>query len=351
MSDESLRGIDSVSDEKVKEIEDRLNAISRDEPYLDPGPSSEEKTEPAPEAKAEEAQSQVTEEAAESKEPESNDEPTLPDNHIRSLIGAGWTKEEIDEQHSALGDEFLTIAEKVHENRLRESREWAAHGRIEANQRAAAAEKLVEKQEQGQTPSELERVDIDALKREFGNDPRINAMIDSLGGSTNRAIEALQAMMPKIAESQARQEQSEQAALQNEVNSFFNSPDLLAYKDLYGVGPTQSIHDEGHWDARMKVLEVADQIRVGASYQGREVGLSDALSLAHESVSADFRVRAVREDIKSKMQQRQSSITQRPSTQQSNETAEKPPSEGGSREMSRKELEDKAQAALRQIFG
>jgi hypothetical protein len=342
---ESLKGTDHISDERIKEIEKVLQTIdSGEESHLT---DAVKVTEPEPKPVAESTEIKVdepqvsTEAAAES----TDDAPTLPDNYTRSLLASGWSAEEITEQHAALGDEFVTIAEKVHERRKIDAREWAAHGRIEANQRAAADD--ASRQETPDTPSEIERLDIAALKKEYGDDPRIASLIDKLGTQTNRAIEAMNSMLPNVAESAARQDASEKAALQNEINSFFGSPDVLSYKDFYGVGPTQSVNGD-HYDSRMRVLEVADQIRVGASYQGREVGLTEALSLAHDSVSADYRVRAIREDIKSKLQERAGSVTTPPSkgSESGNTSAPKVRTE-----KTRDEIEQHATDALRQIFG
>jgi hypothetical protein len=117
---------------------------------------------------------------------------------------------------------------------------------------------------------------------------------------------------------------------------------------LYGTGPTQSVTDD-FFENRMKVLEQADQIRAGASFQGREVGLTEALSLAHDSISASYRVQAIREDIKAKVQQRASSVTTPPAKGSEGGSTSAP--SGERPEKTRKEIEDASAIALREIFG
>lgn len=348
---ESLKGTDHVDDAKIAEIEAKLQAIAT-------GDASHLAGDPAPEPPKDEITPVVVTppvpvipevtpqvvEAAKVKPDEGGSAPTLPDNVVRSLIASGWSPDEITQQHAVLGVEFEKIAAKVHDKRAADSREWAAHGRMEANQRAAAAEPT--KESESLPPTELPRVDVEALKKQYGDDPRIAGIIDGLVGPVNKSIEAMNTMLPSVAESAARQEASEEAALQNEVNSFFSSPGVATYKALYGVGPTQGVDEEAYQN-RLRVMEVADQIRVGASYQGRIVGFTEALSLAHDTVSADYRVQAIREDIKQKVQQRAQSVTTPPSKGSVTGSVSAP---APRTEKTRAEIEAYAEAALREIF-
>ncbi len=356
MVQESLKGADHMSDEQLAKIERSLQAIdSGEESHLvrPPRPPEPEPVkvaesvavvEPVPDESQVSIEAAVEHTDSASEVEAASKTPTLPDNYIRSLLASGWSEQDITEQHASLGDEFVVIAEKVHSKRQSDSREWAAHGRIEANQREAAIDAA--RQTEPDTPTEIERLDVAALKKELGDDPRVMAFVDKLVTQTNKAIEAMNTMMPRVSESAARQEQSEKAALQNEVNAFFASPAVLPYKGLYGIGPTQDTEGD-HYTARMRVLEVADQIRVGASFQGREVGMSEALDLAHDSVSADHRVQAIREDIKAKVQKRAQSATTRPSKGSDSGSTSAP---AVRTEKTRDEIEQFAQNALRQIF-
>ncbi len=349
---ESLRGTDHVDDAKVAEIEAKLQAISTgDASHLSGDPTPEPlKDEVAPVIVTPpvplipEATPQVVEAAT---EPVEGEVPTLPDNYVRSLLASGWSNDEIISQHSVLGAEFEKIAAKVHEKRTADSREWAAHGRMEANQRAAAEEQAKPKESEPLPSSELPRVDVEALKKQYGDDPRIAGIIDGLVGPVNKSIEAMNAMLPSVADSVERQATSEKAALQNEVNAFFSSPEVLPYGKLYGLGPTQGV-DEDAYQNRLRVMEVADQIRTGAAFQNRIVGFTEALSLAHDSISADFRVQAIREDIKQQVQQRAASVTTPPSkgSVTGSVSAPAPPRT----EKTRAEIEAYAETALREIF-
>lgn len=358
------RMANTVTDEQAREIENKLEVIGGGEVY-------EVKEEPKAEAKEEatdevavdataEPETKVEDKVVESDAKEAADEesdeagapskpadesPTLPSNYIRSLKATGWDDEEIQRLVEHDFDLAKNTAEKVHENRMRESREWAAHGRIvRAGEPSTPATTEPVPSQPSQTPQQLPRVDVEALKTEFGEDEAIAGIIDRMSGPVNKAIEAMNLILPQVAESAARQKESENATVATEIDTFFKSSDLAAYAELYGVGPTRGVEAE-HFQNRMLVMEQADQIRVGASYQGREIGLSDALELAHDSVSSNFQMKAVRAEIKSKVQKRAKAVSLKPSI-----TKSTPPS-GDRSPITRANLEKRSASTLREIFG
>jgi len=343
---ENLRGILSMTDEKVADIEAQLQAIASDTVEADEVDevALEEAVEAAiTETVADEATKPETQEATDETATEADESLTLPANYVRSLLATGWSQDDIDSQLSVLGKDFEVVAEKIHENRLRESREWAAHGRIAADQASQVKDGPLD---DPNPLEELKRIDVDALKEEFGADENMTALLERIAGPLNKTIEAANVMFPSVAESAARQKESEQAALQNEVNGFFDSPDLRGYKDLYGAGPMGDLTD-ADYQQRMRVMEQADQIRVGASYQGRIVGLTEAMGLAHDSLSADYTAKAIREELKAKVKERSNAITNRPSKVETTV-----PEAGSQRtEKTRDELNAAAAIALREVFG
>jgi len=345
---ENLRGIIGMTDEDASEIEAKLQAISADMPYeaeeaVDEAALEDALDKAITETPAEESAEPVAEEATAEAADDATEALTLPDNYVRSLLASGWSQEDITEQSAALGDEFAKVAEKIHSNRVRESREWAAHGRIAADQASAVKDGPID----APNPlEELKRIDVEALKAEFGTDEQMTLLLERIAGPLNKTIEAANVMFPSVAESAARQKESEQAALQNEVNGFFDSPDLRGYKDLYGAGPMGDLTD-ADYQQRMRVMEQADQIRVGASYQGRIVGLTEAMGLAHDSLSADYTAKAIREELKAKVKERSNAITNRPSKVETTV-----PEAGSQRtEKTRDELNAAAAIALREVFG
>ncbi len=344
---ENLRGILSMTDEKVADIEAQLQAIASDTVEADEVDevALEEAVEAAiTETVADEATKPETQEATDETATEADESLTLPANYVRSLLATGWSQDDIDSQLSVLGKDFEVVAEKIHENRLRESREWAAHGRIAADQASQVKDGPLD---DPNPLEELKRIDVDALKEEFGADENMTALLERIAGPLNKTIEAANIMFPSVAESAARQKQSENAALETEINAFFTSPDLGSYEGLYGKGPMNGVTDQD-FQQRLKVMEQADRIRVGASYQGREVGLTEALSLAHDSVSADFTVQAVRKELQAKVLERSKGITSRPTKI---ETSENASLAAPKTERTRAELEAHAAEALKKVFG
>jgi len=341
-----------VSDEKAKEIEAKLDAISSDEPYIAPEPEATVET---PEVVVEttptpvEAAVEETSEVAEAPEstPEPTDEtkpdaPTLPDNVRRSLIATGWDEEEIDNNLSVLKDEFLPIAERVHQKRMDESREWAARGRMvrEVEPTKEAAEEVAET---------LAPMDVEELKAEYGHDPDMSALIDKMSGKMNASIEAINQILPIIAEQRAHQNEATDAAVQAQVNGFFETGGLVSYEGLYGKGNMQDL-EQGFYDSRMLVLQQADALQVGAAEQGRTVSMAEALGMAHDIVSGDFQMEALRADMKSKMQKRAASITLKPDSSGGG-PAETPTGERAQPQKTRAQMEIDAGLALRKLFG
>ncbi len=339
-----------VTAEKAQEIEAKLAAIASDTPVVEPEPvKAEESPESAVEADPTPVEAAVEENKdAPGSEPEpadkvQSDAPTLPANIRRSLVATGWTEEEIVEQHTALGDAFETIADKVHAKRMDESREWAARGRMV---REVEPEEEVAQKE---APSELPMIDVDAIKEKYGHDPDISAIIDEMSKPMNASIEALRSIMPEIAVQRAHQEEATQVAMRNEIESFFSSKELATYGGFYGAGDMDKLPEDGDlFNNRMSVLQYADQLQVGAGYQGRTISLSEALGMAHDAVSGDFRMEALREEIKAKMTQRAKAVTLRPESEGGDAT---PVAGEPRREKTRAELEAAATVSLRKLFG
>jgi hypothetical protein len=271
--------------------------------------------------------------------------PTLSDNVQRAMLGSKWTEEEIKQGFDVYGvDEMNKIADKVYQNHKDNSREWAAHGRMVTDSEAATQPQVTD---DSKPNDQLPRIDADALKEEYAHDEAIAQLIDKMAGPMNLSIEAINKILPSIAESKARHQQSEDAVLKQEIDGFFNGRDLAGFSKHYGEGSTESTVDTDAYGNRMKVLQYADQLRVGATYQGRDISLQDALYLAHDAVSGDWKMEAMREDLKTQLQKRAKSVTLKPAESSTSTTS-------GEAEVSekptRKQLEDTSLLALRELF-
>ena len=338
-----------VTDEKAAEIEAKLAAIASDTPYEAPEPEAEKTEEVVVETTLtqEEAAVEETVEAPAEKAEETADQsdaPTLPDNVRRSLIATGWDEEEIDNNLSVLGEDFIPIAERVHGKRMDESREWAARGRMV---------KETEPTEEATTEvaSTLAPLDVEDLKAQYGHDPDMSNLIDKMSAKMNTSIEAINQILPIIAEQRVHQHEATDAATKREVDAFFRDGDLASYEGLYGKGQMGDLEYSGdHFNNRMAVLQQADALQVGAAAQQRTVSMTEALGMAHEIVSGDFQMEALRAEMKAKVQQRAKSVTLKPDSSGGPATAT--PVAGEERpEKSRVQMEADALIALKKVFG
>lgn len=337
-----------VTDEKAAEIEAKLAAIISDEPYVAPEveatetPEAVVETAPTPVEAAVEENEDAPGSPPEPADKVQSDAPTLPANIRRSLIATGWDEEEIDNNLSVLGPDFIPVAEKVHQKRMDESSQWAAHGR-----RVREAEPTQE-DTSPELSEKLTSMDVEDLKTQYGHDPDMSALIDKMSAKMNTSIEAINQILPIIAEQRAHQQEATDAATKDQVDAFFDSSGLASFDGFYGKGRMQDI-EGGFYDHRMLVLQQADALQVGAAEQGRSVSMAEALGMAHDIVSGEFQMEALRAEMKTKMQQRAASITLKPGLSDGGDAT---PIAGEERpEKSRAQMEADAGVALRKLFG
>lgn len=233
--------------------------------------------------------------------------PTLPDAYVRSLKSRGWTDETIASDYQKLGVGFLDFAERTHRSRNEETAQMAAMGR-KARDENAPTQPQQRQQQIAETPSGLKPIDAAKLKEKYGED---ETMIDEIVGPVNAAIEHINKILPAVQQTQQRSQQAESEMLGQRVNEFFAGKELEPYKEVYGNPATATLSGE-HVAARNKVLELADALLVGAKLQRRDLSLGEAMQMAHDAVSGDFKEQAVRTTIKKELKQRNQSITLKP---------------------------------------
>jgi hypothetical protein len=241
--------------------------------------------------------------------PADGNAPTLPAAFRRSLIARGYTETEIDADLKTQGTRFVEMAERVHRGRSAEIADWANAGR----QAKAAQQQQQQQRQQQQQPTvsdgALPKLDAKVLKEQFGDDK----LIDALVGPVNAAIDRLNAKLPVIENVQKRSETAEQEALIRHIDGFFSGKELAPYKAVYG-DTAGFAKDQKFIDARNKVLETADALIAGAGLQGRSLTLGEALTLAHDALSGDYKLQAVRTQVKQALTQRTNGITLKPGT-------------------------------------
>lgn len=265
----------------------------------------------------------------------------IPAAHRASLIAAGWTEEEIDEQIAGLGEKFLPVAAKIHAARAADLEALVAAGRA-----AGDARQPVENQgaaaPAAQTPAmpqPLAPVDAAALKEKYGDDD----LIDAIVGPVNATVAAINAILPSLNEGRQAAQQAEFEQTARQVDSFFASPEVKPYAEFYGDAAKGLSKEQV--DHRNKLLDTAYSLMVGAAnLRGQTIPLGEALALAHEMVGRDAKQAAVRQEIKATATRRQRSMTMKP-TRAGSPLDRKGPPRG------RSELESRTRARLRAVFG
>ena len=228
---------------------------------------------------------------------------TLPEAYIRTAKARGWTDDEIqDFAASAKQDVVLKTFERMHESRIKETQEWAAAGR-KVKQTDTAPVAL-------ETPQSAGPKDYAALAELHGVDETtLRAILEPI----DARFAAFEPIMQKAAASQAQVVRTQQEALGKIVRDFFASPEITRYKEAYGSDPNALTATQ--MALRERVLETADALITGATMQGRDLSIPDALALAHDSESSSFREQVIRDQLRKDSKQREKGITFKPTAQ------------------------------------
>lgn len=248
--------------------------------------------------------------AADDDEGAADDSPTLPEAIRRSLKAYEWSDEEIDEAFTRDPDGFLGVANKLHTSRVRQTQEWAALGR------ASRDEESVPEPAPTAPPSEeafpdngLTQIDFKRLAEESGFDEDV---LKKAFGPVATTIDAINQILPALNDGVAASKANEQDRLAREIDKFFQADDMTAYTEFYGQSWDDV--DEKQVDHRNKVIELADNMIVGAAQHGRRLATVEALELAHHSVASEFKESAVRSTLKKSVTQRNKGLTLKPTS-------------------------------------
>ena len=273
--------------------------------------------------------------------------PTLPDAYRRSLKAYGWEDEEIDRNFEALGDSFLKTAERIHANRNDELAKWAEAGRkAREDQSGQQPPESKDKGWQGEQEaakqaaaglSEIKPVDADELKKEYGED----TLIDAIVGPVNATIKAVNNLIPKLKESAQVADQTQTDQVKREVDGFFGDKALEPYREVYG-DDTKGLSSE-QIQHRNQVLDTAYNLMVGANVlHGRKLSIREALDQAHSVVAAPHAEKAAKNQVAKQAKQRNRAISQKPRRRGKGGDGGEP--------QSRDELENKVAKRLRDAF-
>jgi hypothetical protein len=271
-------------------------------------PAAEPAAEPVEEPAVEPVAEPVAEPAAGTPIPKVEIPSTLPAAYVRTAKARGWTDQEIAD-FAKTPELALKTFERMHESRTQEIKEWAELGRKTRTNTGVPAPSTTPVSAASVTPSvspTLAPIDIKAMTEKFGN----QELIEALAGPVNAAIAA---MTPLVQGATRAQEQAQKIAKENlgkTVQDFFTGSEMKPYADAYGTKVANLT--SAQIDQRQKVLETADALIAGAAFQGRQLTVQDALTLAHDSVSSGLKTNIVREQLKTSVTKRQHQITLKP---------------------------------------
>jgi hypothetical protein len=238
---------------------------------------------------------------------------TLPAAYVRSAKARGWTDEEIQSAVELNPDKALQTFERMHTSRTQEINEWAELGRRVRNQgqTGAPAPASSSAPAPAVTPTAaLQPINVKETAEKFGNEE----LIEALAGPVNAAIKALQPIMQTAAQAEAQAKRAAQEALGKTVQDFFTHTSMAPYSEAYGKGEWGKL-TPAQQETRQKVLETADALIAGAAFQGRKLSVQDALTLAHDSVSAPVKETVIRDQLKAAVKKRAAGITLKPTAQ------------------------------------
>jgi hypothetical protein len=302
------------SSDVIKKVQEGLNNLADDGKQEDStlveseASQTESQTESQLEIESEISQqdstsvdSQVSQ--AESQADSQQDVTSLPENYIRAAIHQGWKPEAIDKFFASDPELALTTFENIYNSTNKISKMFAAQGR---NVMKAKADKTVQ-------PDKKNFIDVKALRDKYGDDEPSVEIAEAINKGLQEAFGSKQVVETGETgiDNRNGSPSSEDIALVQTIENFFGSDDMKPFGDFYGKGDSRNRIQEMN---RIAVVNMADQIIAGADLHGQELSASDALAMAHLSVSEPVREKVLRQNILKSVKKREKGITFRPSS-------------------------------------
>ncbi len=240
------------------------------------------------------------------------DKPQLSDAYYRAAIHNEMTKEEIVDFMKVNPDLATRTFGKMYEAMNRASKEFAEIGRFKKEQG-----EVKDKADDDDKPK-FKKIDTGKLREEHGDG--VVDIIDQLQDQIVLLNEQKPVVVVSDGPNKAVQDQADKHAA-DQVSSFFNSKDMVIFKDTYGVVDK----DDTNWTAlmpsekmnRVTVIEYAEQLIEGAAVIGKEMSVDDALERAHLLVTEPIREQIIRDDIMGQVHKRSKSLTLKPTNKAS----------------------------------
>ena len=336
-------------DEPNPEPEPESKSEPTPEPELEPDPQSEPepKPEPKPDPESEpepEPESAGKEDGKPEPEP-AGDESKLTQAEIRAAIHCKWSEEDIKELAKVNPVLAKKTCAKFLESTNDLSKKFSELGKAQVKKEPepkTATEAIAEQKPEKKT------IDFTALEKEYENDPIVGVLKqvveqnNTLADEVNTLRSSGSLNESKVDKAQVQ----EDAAIAQQIDGFFNRPDITEYEDVYGKVEKNSKDwddlTQGQVKKRWSLVEQANLILLGAQQQGMEMPMDEAFERAHLLVTEDVREQTIRKQIKAKSVKRAKSITFEPNS--STKVA-------GSGKKTKTEIETKAEQGLQKVFG
>ncbi len=270
----------------------RMVAKSTPEPAVSPSAEKkpkeekvEKKPDPSPAAAVPNAADSAPA-AADAAEKKPEETTTLPAEVRRSLQNYGYTDAQIDEKLKTGSKDFLNIAEMAHNIRKKEVEAYARLGQQVQQQKPAAPQTTVAAPA---ATDEVTEADIQEFLKLNPNNP--SALFIAKQARSDIAFRQQQREATRAAQN---------AATQTQINSFFAQEGMKAYTEHYAKP-----------EVRQKLLETAAAVEAGLAAQGRQVTVTEALTMAHDALAAPIVKAAARQEITDEAKARDAALTQR----------------------------------------
>ena len=324
--------------EPTPEPEPEPDPQSEPEPKPEPKPDPEPEPEPEPEP--------AGKDDGEPKPEPAGDESKLTQAEIRAAIHCKWSQEDIEELAKVNPVLAKKTCAKFLESTNDLSKKFSELGKAQVTkvepESKTATEAIAESKPEKKT------IDFTALEKEYEGDPIVGVLKQVVEQNNTLAgeVETLRSS-GSLNESKVDKAQvQEDAAIAQQIDGFFNRPDITEYEDVYG----KIEKDSKDWDdltqgqvkKRWSLVEQANLILLGAQQQGMEMPMDEAFERAHLLVTEDVREQTIRKKIKAKSVKRAKSITFEP-----NSSAKV----ANSGTKTKAEIEAKAGQALQKCFG
>ncbi len=287
------------------------------EPDPEPKPEPDPQPKPKPEPKAEPEPDPEPEPEPAGKEPEPADEHALSQAEVRAAIHNGLSQEDIDELAEANPRLAKKTCAKALESQNNLSQKFSELGKTQAAKPVEPAVPVTPAPD----PQPKSAIDFTALDREYENDPIVGVLKQVVEQSQAQAVEIgtlREAGIRGDAKVDAAQAQQD-AAVSQQIDTFFDRPDVSVYGDRYGIVEKESKNwddlTQGQIKKRYEVAEEAHMIMMGhkATFPNvEEMPMSEAFERAHDRLTKDVREQTIRKNIKAKAVKRDKSLTLAP---------------------------------------